>query len=154
MELAKTREFFSTETEKQTNDKEKRIDKLLAYQNNLSKRKTERYHFPIIESDEYVDMSVIYPTKQLLVKQVLDELRNDDRILSLRLFGSSITMACHKYSDLDFAVELKSTSTETRNEVSEKIQLACNWGADIIWLDHLRPDERLYTEIMNGLVLI
>ncbi len=129
-------------------------NRILAYERAMSNRRKKEVHFPIVEADQYVDMSRIYPTKQHSVKRVLADLRLDKRVTSLRLFGSSITMACHKESDIDFAVGLSDESSATRNDVSEKIQMACSWGADIIWLDRLSQEERLYREIMEGLILI
>jgi len=128
--------------------------RLLAYERCIQNRRVQAAHFPIIVKDEDVDMSRIYPTKQVEVKSVLDKLRRDENVIDLRLFGSSITMACNKESDVDFAVGLKNTDQKVRNSVSEKIQESCNWKADIIWIDHLVKGERIYNEIMRGLVLI
>lgn len=128
--------------------------RLIAYVNSYVNRAEHEAHFPVICHDEIVDMSRIYPTKQELVKNVLSNIRSDGRVDSLRLFGSSITMACNRESDVDFAVGLKDTSMDARNEISEKIQTACNWEADIIWLDHLSPSDRILPNIMKGLVLI
>lgn len=128
--------------------------RLSAYARNIRLRNSSEAHFPVIVADTFVDMSRIYPTKQAAVKNVMSVLRHDSLVSSLHLFGSSITMACHKNSDIDFAVGLRDTTNEVRNSISEKIQLACEWNADIIWMDHLSPDERIYDEIMKGLVLI
>jgi len=128
--------------------------RILAYERGLRNRRDEIVHFPIVIADDKIDMSRVYPTKQREVKNVLDKLRDDSDVTELRLFGSSITMACNKESDIDFAVRLKAPDHEVRNTVSELIQKACEWKADIIWLDRLSKDERIYTEIMKGLVLI
>lgn len=130
------------------------LAKIEAYEKCILNRKNQIVHFPIIVSDNQIDMSRIYPTKQRNIKNVLSALRTDDRINRLTLFGSSITMACNKDSDIDLAVDLKEYSTTVRNDISEKIQLACNWNADIIWMDHLSSDDRIYKDIMKGLVLI
>lgn len=132
----------------------KRKKRIEAYARCYQTRRDTKVHFPIICADENVDMSRIYPTKQVAVKRVLDNLRGDENVLSLRLFGSSITMACHKDSDLDFAVGLRKSSRDLCNEVSEKIQKACDWGADIIWLDRLTQSDLIYKDIMKGLVLV
>lgn len=128
--------------------------RIAEYEHRLCERKTKEVHFPIIISDDVTDMSRIYPTKQQEVKRVLDLLRLDERVDEVHLFGSSITMACCSQSDTDFAVRLKCEDQNARNDVSEKIQQACNWKADILWLDHIESDERIYKEIMGGLVLI
>lgn len=124
------------------------------YQQSIANKKNTINHFPIIAPDKYVDMSRIYPTKQQQIKNILLEIRNDTQLKSLHLFGSSITMLCNKDSDIDLAIEINELSNKTRNEISEKIQLACNWNADIIWMDHLSKNDRIYKDIMNGLKLI
>lgn len=144
----------SIEIELVQSDLSQTKNRILAYEKCLADRKSKVIHFPIIEADEWVDMSRIYPTKQTAVKKVLTELRGDKRISSLRLFGSSITMACHKDSDVDFALDTTDTSRDTRNLLSEIIQQACNWNADIIWMDHVTPADRIYNSIMKGMVLI
>lgn len=131
-----------------------RESRLIAYEKCLNSRKDIEVHFPVIYSDEYVDMSRIYPTKQGIVKNVINQIRLDENISSLLLFGSSITMECHKGSDVDFAVRIKETSNDVRNKISEKIQSACNWNADIIWMDHISTEDRIYKNIMKGLVLV
>ena len=137
-----------------TANEELKQRRLAQYAQCLYSRRSSGIHFPIIESDELVDMSRIYPTKQAPVKRILVSMRQDSRVATLLLFGSSISMACHRDSDIDLAVGLANTSVAAQNEVSEKIQLACDWDADIIWLDHLTPQERIYTEIQKGLTLI
>lgn len=129
-------------------------NRILAYEKGLRERKAQKIHFPIVTADEYVDMSLIYPTKQRAVENVIMSLRNDARVSSLRLFGSSITIACHKDSDIDFAVGLNDISKDTKNDISEMIQSACDWSADILWLDRLSENDRIFQDIMNGLVLI
>lgn len=136
------------------NEEARMSERILAYEKALARKKDAVVHFPIIIHDNAIDMSRIYPTKQKMVKAVADELRGDSRIQSLRLFGSSITMRCNKDSDLDFAVGLVENTEINKNDISEKIQTSCDWGADILWLDRLNPDERVYKDIMNGLVIL
>lgn len=129
-------------------------NRISEYEARLAERREKTVHFPVVVADEMVDMSKIYPTKQAEVKRVLNRLRHDNHIETLRIFGSSITMACNKDSDIDFAVGIRDKSDETRNVISEIIQESCNWMADIVWLDHLSEDERIYKDIMGGIVLI
>lgn len=128
--------------------------RIKVYEARLNERRSKEVHFPIVVDDATVDMSKIYPTKQAEVKRVVNRLRYDSNIETLRIFGSSITMACNRDSDIDFAVAIRDKSDETRNIISEIIQESCNWMADIIWLDHLSEDERVYKDIMRGVVLI
>lgn len=129
-------------------------NRIKAYEKNINDRRTKVCHFPVIVDDEILDMSRIYPTKQNQVKEVIDNLRTNKYVKDLYLFGSSISMACNKDSDIDFAVGLTSDELNVKNSVSEKIQRICGWNADIIWINHLDPNERLYKEIQKGLVLI
>lgn len=135
-------------------DQETMKRRMEAYTKGMQDRKIKEVHFPVVVSDEQVDMSRIYPTKQGCVKKILDSVRGDERIVGLYLFGSSITMACNRDSDLDIAVKLKDLKNDARNDISERIQLACDWGADILWMDHLTREDRIYKDIVNGLVLI
>lgn len=125
-----------------------------AYEDALNKKKNREVHFPVIVSDNKVDMSRIYPTRQKMVKNVIDLIRKDKRLSTVLLFGSSITMRCHKKSDLDFAVGLKTCTDSDKNEISENIQQLCEWGADILWLDRINSSDRIYNDIMNGLVIL
>lgn len=136
------------------NNETRRNERVQAYASALQRRKKEVTHFPIIISDPMVDMSRIYPTKQREVKAVIDRFRNDIRLHSIRLFGSSITMSCHKDSDLDFAIELITPSETIKNDISEQIQICCDWNADILWLDRVTSTDRIYEDIMKGLVII
>lgn len=129
-------------------------NRIYAYEKGMEKRKAGEVTFPIVVADDLVDMSRIYPTKQRVVKRVLSELRSDGRVSSLRLFGSSITMACNKDSDVDFAVGLNEVTNEAKNEISEIIQIACDWGADIIWMDRLSKEDYLYKAVMRGVIII
>ncbi len=128
--------------------------RIAAYEKCLWERKHKEVHFPVIVSDEKVDMSRIYPTKQAVIKDILDVVRKDERVASLRLFGSSISMACNKGSDVDLAVGLFNNSIDVKNEVSEAIQLVCNWGADIIWMDRVTSVDSIYSNIMKGVILV
>lgn len=136
------------------NGEERTANRILAYESALDKQRKAVVHFPVIIPDDKIDMSRIYPTKQRMVKSVIDQIRGDLRISSVRLFGSSITMRCSRESDLDFAIGLVENTDSARNDISEKIQLCCEWEADILWLDRLTSDDRIYENIMNGLVLI
>lgn len=144
----------STECDAFMNRQDYLTNRLMAYEKCVHERKSNEVHFPIIIPDEKIDMSRIYPTQQACIKKIISELRSDSRVECLRLFGSSISMACHRDSDIDLAVGLSAPTNNAKNEISEKIQLACNWNADILWMDRLSPTDRVYGDIMKGLVLI
>lgn len=52
---------------------------MLAYEKVLQEKRDAVVHFPILVPDQLVDMSRIYPTKQRMVKAVIDQLRGDTR---------------------------------------------------------------------------
>ncbi|MDO4961670.1 MAG: helix-turn-helix transcriptional regulator [Eubacteriales bacterium] len=135
-------------------DERRSAERIMAYERAVNKKMATVVHFPIVCDDEHIDMSRIYPTKQRLVKSVIDQVRPDKRLNKLILFGSSITMRCCRDSDIDFAVGLADCSDLAKNEISEQIQTICDWNADILWLDRLVPSERVYMDIQKGMVLI
>lgn len=129
-------------------------NKLIAYEKALMTSRESVIHFPVIFADSHVDMSRIYPTKQKDVKNVLECLRKEETVADLHLFGSSISLRCNRDSDLDFAVGLTEFSRNAKNYISELIQECCNWNADILWLDRVSENDRIYGDIQKGLKLI
>lgn len=129
-------------------------ERIRAYERALIRQRETVVHFPVIVDDNFVDMSRVYPTKQRMVKDVIEQLRQDIRVSSARLFGSSITMRCNKESDLDFAIGLVDPTNDIKNDVSEKVQQCCQWTSDIIWMDRMMPDDRIYKDVMRGLVIV
>lgn len=114
------------------------------------------YKFPVIIQNSNIQMERIYPLKQKLVSKIYDTCHDDLRISSIILFGSSITMQCHKDSDIDMSVQLNKEyiNNDTKNDVSEKIQEVCNWNADILWFDRLSSEDRVYQDIRNGVKIV
>lgn len=114
------------------------------------------YHFPIIVESDEIDMSRIYPTKQQLALDIHDALKPNKDVISVVLFGSSITMKCTNQSDTDLAVRLVDTSLthEVRNDVSEIIQEICDWNSDILWFDSLSSSDRIYHDICKGVQIL
>jgi len=71
------------------------------------------------------------------------------------VFGSSLNLRCTVDSDLDLAIKLKddNVSNEIKTEISEKIQSAYDWNADILWRDRLNESDRILHEIRKGVIL-
>ena len=113
----------------------------------------KQYSFPVVCEAAAFDTYRVHPLKQNVVKKIHEAIKNDDRIEKAILFGGSTTIRCTKDSDIDIAIELKSPDAETKNEISEKIEQVCDWNADIIWLDTILPDSKLYKNIFNGVKL-
>ena len=130
------------------------------YQNHKNKESKcyygEYYTFPIIVPRAGVKMEYIYPTKQETVAKIHDALTPRDEVLSVMLFGSSISMRCTYDSDTDLAIRLTNTynTVNTRDEISEIVQEICNWKADILWYDRISPNDRIYHDICKGVQIV
>lgn len=137
---------------------EKNLSHLDKYHQYLSAKSLygKYYTFPVIVPESKVNMKRVYPTKQELVYRLHNELYPDPRIISVMLFGSSITMQCNSHSDTDLSVRLDNNciNNETKNEISEKIQDICDWKADIIWYDRINTDDKIYHNICKGVQIV
>lgn len=113
------------------------------------------YHFPIICNYPGIDMGRVYPIKQKDVAKICSVIKNDNRIDIVILFGSAANIRCTQNSDLDIAIKLKENNVndEVKNQVSEKIQIACDWNADIIWRDRITKKDSIYNDIILGVRL-
>lgn len=135
-------------------------DELLGITGNSAVPCKERkpfYRFPIIIPDfqntvPTYDLGRVYPLKQVVVNKVHDILVKDNRIQSCILFGSSVTNRCHQNSDLDFMIHLKELANLEQNklDISEMVQEACDWNADILWKDRIHPKDRIMQDILLG----
>ena len=114
------------------------------------------YSFPVVVPESKINMKRIYPTKQSLIYKLSQSLAPDNRITSIVLFGSSITMQCTKDSDTDLAVRLDSDyiNNDTKNNISETIQEICDWKADILWYDRIDKKDRIYHDICKGVQIL
>lgn len=103
-----------------------------------------------------VEVSRIHPLQQEDVKRVCHALEGEERIKAVVLFGSSVNLRCTIYSDLDFVIQLKSDylNNEVKNDISEKIQEACDWNADILWYDRIYTNERLMDNVLKGVQIV
>ena len=106
------------------------------------------YFFPVIvEGNFQFDMRRVYPLKQREVATLLEEIKNDDDVLEVWLFGSAPTMCCNIHSDLDVAVRTKSGeywSSDLPRDVFSN-------GVDFVNLNHIKPGSKLYDNIMKGI---
>lgn len=114
------------------------------------------YTFKVIYNDDKIEMRRIFPTKQIFVKRIREQFRNDDRIACIMVFGSAVSIKCNKWSDIDLLVRLKdnAVSNSNKNEISECIQELCDWNADIIWFDRIDKKDRIYNEILKGVQIV
>lgn len=113
-----------------------------------------RFIFKEIVHVDGVDMCSIHPWKQRSVKKIHDALKDDVRVNKVVLFGSSINMRCRLDSDLDVVICMNDCSNEAKLDVSEKLQIACDWTADILWFDRLSEEDRVYQEAKKGVIIV
>ena len=118
--------------------------------------KDKVYIFPVIEKTDAFDISRVHPLKQKEVIDVYNAVKDDDRIESIELFGSGTGIRCCRVSDVDFCVKLKEgfVTSEAKNEISEKIQEACGYDADILWADRITPGSTIDINIKKGVMII
>lgn len=117
------------------------------------------YRFPIVinyASEIDFDIARVYPLKQNTVYQIHNALCNDIRVASVFLFGSSITNACHRDSDIDIAIKINPDFDENivKDEISEIVQEICDWKADILWRDRLISTDRVLADILKGVKIV
>ncbi len=115
-----------------------------------------RFTFVQIVDSAFEDIVYIYPSKQAIVNELYQTLCSNRMMDALYVFGSATDIRCNVNSDIDVAVKLSHVydTKEVRNRISEVIQGICKWNADIIWINDLKCDERLYREIMGGVRIL
>lgn len=103
-----------------------------------------------------VEVNRIHPLQQESVRNVCQALKGEERIKAVVLFGSSVNLRCTIHSDLDFVVQLKPEyiNNEVKNDISEKIQEACNWNADVLWHDRIYTNKRLMDNVLKGVQIV
>ena len=115
--------------------------------------KNKKYIFPIVSNNDYFDISRIHPLKQKTINKIYEVVKNDQRIKKVIIFGSSTTIRCNKDSDIDIAIELINNTNEIKNDISEKIQEITNYNSDIIWLDKIKVNTKIYNNINKGVTI-
>ena len=109
--------------------------------------------FPVVAECPGIEISRVHPLQQRAVVAIVNVLKKYDNVDFVVLFGSSTTLRCHGESDLDLVVKLKDPSLESRNEVSEAIQLACDWRADILWFDRIKATDSIAYDVNRGVMI-
>lgn len=112
----------------------------------------KKYRFPVVAECGGFDIGRIHPLKQKEIIKVYEAVKDDPRVESLILFGSSVTIRCGSKSDIDLAVRLRKEdiTADAKNDVSENIQKACGFDADILWMDRIEPETAIERNIMRG----
>lgn len=63
--------------------------------------------FKIVINEPFLNCERIYPIQQRKVKELVEYLKNNKNIISIIIFGSSVTDKCHIGSDVDIYITLK-----------------------------------------------
>lgn len=139
---------------KQLQEKDPTGGRVIADTWNLARYK--QYRFPVICETDGFDISRVHPLRQREAVSIFNALRGDRRVASAILFGSAANIRCRRDSDIDLLVGLSGGTdlSAAKNDVSENIQTAVSWNADILWADKVQPGSRLYENIMRGVKLI
>ncbi|RKI24609.1 hypothetical protein D7V82_19085 [bacterium 1xD8-6] len=119
-------------------------------------QKNVECNFRVLADVPKVKMSRIHPLQQKAVKRIHDAIEWDERVAAIVLFGSSVNLRCTIHSDLDLVVRLRPefVNNETKNEVSEKIQEACGWNADVLWYDRICNSKNLMNNVLKGVQIL
>ena len=85
--------------------------------------------FKICVSKPFKNCERIYPIQQKKILELLSAL-DVDNVLSVTIFGSSVTDKCHGGSDLDIYIEMKNNSYPIKTYLDYKYDLWTNYSVD------------------------
>lgn len=130
-------------------------NKNIKLSNSWQENKEKEFVFPIIQENKDINMSRFHPLKQKNINIIFNIVNKDSRIEKVIVFGSATNIRCNKDSDLDICITLKKdfVDNNSKNEISEKIQEAINYDADIIWNDRLNKETKIYNNIQKGEII-
>lgn len=140
------------------------IESLLQLLNNKNKvlsnswqeNKDKVFYFPIVVNNSNYQANRIHPLMQRVVNDIYEYVKTNNSIEKVIIFGSAINIRCNNKSDIDVALKIRNEcfNIEYRNKISEKIQEISNFNADIIWLNTIDKNSRLYENISKKGVVI
>lgn len=140
------------------------IESLLQLLNNKNKvlsnsweeNKDKVFYFPIVVNNSNYQANRIHPLMQRVVNGIYEYVKTNDSIEKVIIFGSAINIRCNNKSDIDVALKIRNEcfNIEYRNKISEKIQEISNFNADIIWLNTIDKNSRLYENISKKGIVI
>ncbi len=74
----------------------------------LTARKDKNWRFnSIVDKNSFQEVNRIHPIKQKMVSEIVKAARNDEEVLRIIIFGSSIRYDCDITSDLDICIDWK-----------------------------------------------
>lgn len=127
-------------------------------QREKSEKQATRYTIPkrsswkICISDPFDNCEKVYPIQQRKVRQLIDDLSQNPNVMSLRVFGSSVTESCHMGSDVDLYVELSNEGSIQDGDGRSLTNKTYDFEFDL-WTNH-SVDSRLEKEIRDKGVVV
>ena len=124
--------------------------------NSWEENKDKVFYFPIVVENLNYQANRIHPLMQRVVNDIYEYVKTNNSIEKVIIFGSAINIRCNNKSDIDVALKIRNEcfNIEYRNKISEKIQEISNFNADIIWLNTIDKNSRLYENISKKGVVI
>jgi len=114
-----------------------------------------KFIFPILHDVSYTQAKNVHPLKQRAIGKIVQNEDLASLCNELILFGSAISMKCHKNSDIDLAINVKNDSIEKRNKISKILYELTDYNVDLVWLnDSANDSSKIYKNIKNGVKLI
>lgn len=95
-------------------------------------------------SEPFMNAAKIFPTQQKDVHTIIERCKQDNNILRLIVFGSSITSACNPWSDIDIYADM----IEDKNFPSLGV-----YEVPVDKWTNFTVDEDLYREIKQGVTV-
>ena len=104
----------------------------------------KRDEWKICLSSPFKNCQYIYPIQQKKVEKMINHLRDNDNVIKIMVFGSSVTSMCHVGSDVDFYVEVK----EGKRIITEYLDFLYD-----LWTNYT-VDEKMKKEIYKKGVVV
>jgi predicted nucleotidyltransferase len=111
----------------------------------LVARKSKNWKFnSVVDNSSFSNVNKIHPIKQRIVKDIVNNARNDNNVKRIIIFGSSTRYDCDVTSDLDICIDWKYDCYDdmgvlkpfTKN-MRKAISLATKGKADVVNYDYL-----------------
>ena len=116
-----------------------------------------KFLYPILDDlKQYefeFEMERIYPLKQREVFAVYNVLKNNPKIKSAWVFGSSTSMKCTMDSDLDIAIQYEDCSDSELTKLHHDIRVLCKNGCDIVYINDIKGGSKRFGQIRRGVKL-
>lgn len=108
--------------------------------------------FPHVVITDCCNIGRIYPLKQKQVAKIYDEVKTNDIVRRVIIFGSSVTGKCHIDSDLDICIDADVSDGMKVYELQKQIGTICDWNCDILMYSNL-GDRLKRTVEQEGVVI-